>query len=279
MADTSMTLGERLEEARKRKGISIREAAEATKVRGDYLLAMENNSFEINLPEIYVRGFCKIYVNFLRLDTEKFMAEFDAMRAGGRKPAHRFAPQPQRREPSSAASQPNLPPTSGNVSAQSRVSFGRMDMPGGAAAESAPEREHGHGPSPVPPGSREAVEGGIPYLKPILAIAAVVFVVVIAGFAISMFSGSGKSAPGTTEVITASRPLTLVATDTVTVLVINRADNTRLFSGSLMPGETRKIEVDGEIDLRYNNGAALQVERDGKRMRVSTSGTGRSIIP
>ena len=32
------TIGEKLEEARKRKGVSVREAAETTKIRGDYLL-------------------------------------------------------------------------------------------------------------------------------------------------------------------------------------------------------------------------------------------------
>jgi cytoskeleton protein RodZ len=53
------TIGERLEEARKRKGISIREAAEATKIRGDYLHKYENNQFDIKLPEIYVRGFLR----------------------------------------------------------------------------------------------------------------------------------------------------------------------------------------------------------------------------
>ena len=49
------TIGERLEEARKRKGISIREAAEATKIRGDYLQKFESNQFDLNLAEIYVQ--------------------------------------------------------------------------------------------------------------------------------------------------------------------------------------------------------------------------------
>ena len=42
------TIGERLEEARKRKGISIREAAENTKIRGDYLQKFEANTFDID---------------------------------------------------------------------------------------------------------------------------------------------------------------------------------------------------------------------------------------
>ncbi|MDP5080533.1 MAG: helix-turn-helix domain-containing protein, partial [Opitutales bacterium] len=45
------SIGERLEEARKRKGISLREAAEATKIRGDFLGYFEQNKFDFELPE------------------------------------------------------------------------------------------------------------------------------------------------------------------------------------------------------------------------------------
>ena len=58
---TMQTIGERLEEARKRKGVSIREAADATKIRGDYLQKFESNQFDIGLTEIYVRGFLRNY--------------------------------------------------------------------------------------------------------------------------------------------------------------------------------------------------------------------------
>jgi cytoskeleton protein RodZ len=51
------TIGERLEEARKRKGVSIREAAETTKIRGDYLQKFEANSFDVDLPALYVNDF------------------------------------------------------------------------------------------------------------------------------------------------------------------------------------------------------------------------------
>jgi len=37
-----MAIGQKLEEARNRKGISIREASESTKIRGDYLSAFES---------------------------------------------------------------------------------------------------------------------------------------------------------------------------------------------------------------------------------------------
>jgi transcriptional regulator with XRE-family HTH domain len=76
------TIGERLEEARKRKGISIREAAEATKIRGDYLHKFESNQFDIKLPEIYIRGFLRIYSNYLKLPAEKIVADYLALGLG-----------------------------------------------------------------------------------------------------------------------------------------------------------------------------------------------------
>lgn len=76
------TIGERLLEARQRRGVSIREAAESTKVRGDYLAAMENNQFDsIQLADVYRRGFLKIYAKFLRLDAERAVNDYNALLA------------------------------------------------------------------------------------------------------------------------------------------------------------------------------------------------------
>ena len=83
------TLGERLEEARKRKGISIREAAEATKIRGDYLQKFEANSFDVDLPPLYVRGFLRSYARYLDLEPDRIVSDFDALGGRERKPARR----------------------------------------------------------------------------------------------------------------------------------------------------------------------------------------------
>lgn len=72
------SLGERLQEARQRLGVTVREAADVTKVRGDYLQGMEANQFEsIPLADVYKRGFVKIYAKYLRLDEEKAVADFN----------------------------------------------------------------------------------------------------------------------------------------------------------------------------------------------------------
>ncbi|MBE2212314.1 MAG: helix-turn-helix domain-containing protein, partial [Opitutaceae bacterium] len=85
------SIGERLEEARKRRGISVREASEATKIRGDFLLSFENNQFDVGLPEIYVRGFLRNYGSFLKIDSEKLATDYNATLIGDARP--------QRKEP------------------------------------------------------------------------------------------------------------------------------------------------------------------------------------
>jgi cytoskeleton protein RodZ len=69
-------VGDRLAEARKRLGIALREASEATKIRTDYLQAMETGTFDFSLPEIYKVGFLKIYARYLKLDAGQLAADY-----------------------------------------------------------------------------------------------------------------------------------------------------------------------------------------------------------
>src|SRR3954468_20549105 len=80
------TIGERLEEARKKKGISIREAAEATKIRGDYLSKFESNHFDIGLTEIYRRGFLRTYANFLKAPPDRILSDYAGLGRGEVRP-------------------------------------------------------------------------------------------------------------------------------------------------------------------------------------------------
>lgn len=272
MAETGISIGERLEEARKRKGISVREAAEATKIRGDYLLAMENNSFEIALPEIYVRGFLKIYANYLRLDMEKIMGEFDATRAITRKGLHHSSA--ARRDPGSSTAAPSVA-ASGS---QGRMTFGRMEIPQTEGVE-----HHASGPSPIPPdGVNPRGETGVQWLRPALIVGSVAVVVFIVALLVIGFTGnSPEDSSQTAASLQAQaeiRPVTLIASDMVTVWVIRKSDNARVYEGNMSAGQIQRVNVSGTVEIRYSNGRALQVERDGRRMRIGTEGTGRSII-
>ena len=72
-----MPVGQKLEEARKRKGVSLREVSESTKIRGDYLSAIESGNLDINLPEVYLRGFVRLYAKFLGLDQDAMVSDLN----------------------------------------------------------------------------------------------------------------------------------------------------------------------------------------------------------
>ena len=72
-----MPVGQKLEDARKKKGISLREVSESTKIRGDYISAIETGNFEINLPEVYLRSFVRLYSKFLGLDEDAMVDELN----------------------------------------------------------------------------------------------------------------------------------------------------------------------------------------------------------
>ena len=75
-----MAIGQKLEEARNRKGISIREASESTKIRGDFLTSFEAGKFDLQLPEVYLRGFIRVYARFLGIDPESAVDDLSTWR-------------------------------------------------------------------------------------------------------------------------------------------------------------------------------------------------------
>ena len=262
------TIGERLEEARKRKGISIREASEATKIRSDYLQKFETNSYELNLPDIYVRGFLRTYAQYLKLNAEKLLTDYSSLGHGD--------PRDSRRQ-------------------DQREIFGRIDLPdpGKAAPPSAPPPENAPARN-QPPQNRAiptSVVTGAPsadrtqkYKKgAIIGVSALALLLLI--LLLRAVLPSGSSTPSTNTVV-ATQPLpvpsenvmVLVAIDNVRVKVTQRSDNKVLFDGDILKGNTRAIERDGPVYVTYDIGKNLQVEIRGQRFRMSVDGYGRNKL-
>lgn len=263
------TIGERLEEARKKKGISIREAAEATKIRGDYLSRFENNQFDINLTELYVRGFLRTYAQFLRLPAERILNDYAALGRG----------ETRTRQPS-------------------REIYGRMDV----SIVSADERTDSAAPiadeKPAPPASgrrpsvvtRRGPSGGGSGIDPVIlfkygkwAVAGLVALLVIWG-GVSLFTSGSSDTPRSTPVSTTpaaptERTITLVALDTVRVSVTSVADgSTILPETTLMRGQSQTIPRPGPLFVSYTVGKNLAVEVNGKRYGMPTEGRDRARI-
>ncbi len=237
------TIGERLEEARKRKGISIREAAETTKIRGDYLQKFEANSFDIDLPPLYIRGFLRSYALYLDLDPDRFVNDFNSVLAHEGKTLRR----------------------------ENREVYGRVDF-----------GDAGRGPESAVPangGGRSAQDQAVMLKFALLGGGALVAIVVIILLVNVLFSrspakpsASGQPAASTQAGPAESREhtLTLIARAPVRVKVARVSDNQVLFPGltAMAAGETKTIRYSSKLKVTVDDPSKLIIEINGKREDV-----------
>jgi cytoskeleton protein RodZ len=261
------SIGERLEEARKKKGISIREAAEATKIRGEYLQKFEGNQFEIGLTDIYTRGFLRGYANYLRIPSDRLLNDYTALRGG----------EPRPRQPS-------------------REVYGRMDL----AISSADDRGEQQGEAPAGESSQRPHQARFqrpgenlpkgPAIDPALVFKggiALVAILVLLGifWVIKSLAGSGPApvasgAPARASEISeapVSAPapvVTIVATQAVRIKLVRKSDGVELFQGPLQAGERREYP-NVPIYLTASDLAAVEIEYKGRPYPTGHSGHDR----
>lgn len=279
------SIGERLEEARKRKGVTIREAAEATKIRGDYLNSFENNNFTINVPEIYVRGFLRSYCNFLKVNSEKVITDYHTTLLGEAKAAKR----------------------------EHREFFGRMEIQqpplvqeeNKAAGPVDDEKLRAEEREEEPIGLMDqirtyvdkidketAIKGGV------VAVIAVMLLLLIIWLFRTLTSGGidstvadqqnsrGLVPTNNAPVVQQSSPaaatevITLIAVGDVRVSVTERNTGRILLdSHPMVAGQRESIEKVGPVKIDYTAGENLQVAIKGTAYGTGKTGLGYSTIP
>lgn len=241
------TIGERLEEARKRKGISIREAAESTKIRGDYLQKFEANSFEVDLPPLYVRGFLRSYARYLDLDPDRVVSDFDALMGRESRPARR----------------------------ESREAYGRVDF-----GEAARGPEAG---AAAPVGRSDQDQAVMLKFALLGGGALVAVIVVIVLFRVLFSTAPAKPAqtaqgPAPTVQAEAAQTLTLTAIDATRVKVVQDLDGAVLFNGALAKSESKSLKKQGKLLITVEAGKNLRMEVNGRNYAVPIDGYGRFAL-
>jgi cytoskeleton protein RodZ len=71
-------IGNSLREARMRRQIDFPQAEAAIKIRGKYLRALEDEQFELLPAETYVKGFLRTYAEYLGLDGQLYVDEYNS---------------------------------------------------------------------------------------------------------------------------------------------------------------------------------------------------------
>ncbi len=268
------TIGERLEEARKRRGISIREAAELTKIRGNFLDSFEANNFDINLPEIYVRGFLRTYSNCLNINADKIVTDYTATRLAEKRSLRREsrgeffgrmeipeepAETPDQESSEESTTVPSKPPQKQEKQRRPISEF--------ISKEKLSELSHLFTPTNIKLGV--IALGGV-----------LIFVAIIWLIQSIIRSETPSSATDPNSTITASADhITLIALGAVSVKVVQESDQRTLFDGPLVLGETRSVIRNGPVRITYSPGRNLNIEKEGQRFRMPTEEIGRTRIP
>ncbi len=243
------TIGERLEEARKRKGISIREAAEHTKIRGDYLQKFEANTFDIDLPPLYIRGFLRTYSRYLDLDPERVVGEVDAALGRESKPARR----------------------------EHREALGRVDF--GTEPRKTDSSETGE-----KVGGGLANDKAMLIKFGLLGGGAVLVIVIII-LLINVLSSRSPAKP--TQAGQAPEPtlqadpaqiLVLTAVDEARIKVVQDFDKTELFQGSLAKGQAKTFQKRGKLLITVSPGRNLRMEVNGRSYPLPIDGYGQFAL-
>jgi cytoskeleton protein RodZ len=71
-------IGNSLREARLRQGLDLPRIEAATKIRGKYLRALEEERFEVLPGDTYVKGFLRTYADYLGLEGQLYLDEFNS---------------------------------------------------------------------------------------------------------------------------------------------------------------------------------------------------------
>ncbi len=71
-------IGTSLREARLRQALDFPEAEQATKIRGKYLRALEDEQFDVLPAQTYVKGFLRSYAEYLGLDGQLYVDEYNS---------------------------------------------------------------------------------------------------------------------------------------------------------------------------------------------------------
>jgi cytoskeletal protein RodZ len=100
-------IGNSLREARLRQNLDLTDAELSTKIRSKYLRALEEEQFALLPAQTYVKGFLRTYAEWLGLDGQLYVDEYNSRYVGGEdelalRPRRSAAGTPRRRSDSNA---------------------------------------------------------------------------------------------------------------------------------------------------------------------------------
>lgn len=248
--------------ARDAMGFTLRDAADQTRLRADIISNMESGEFNFKLPEIYRRGFLRIYAAFLKLNVDEVMAEYAALQASRRGDMRRAKHLLERIAPASPKEvEPPQP-----VDA-------RYDAPDGASDDALPE-DH-----------MKYVKLGAVFVGVLLAVALIIFGVssLVRPAApeenpdINMAASPASPAPRQAEPSPQPAREYLLGIsalrDTYITVFYPQDKNNPLYTGSIAAGDKMEFKYKTPLNIKTTDAQNIEVFRNGRKLDLSR-GTG-----
>lgn len=256
------TIGQQLQEARKRRGLSLKDASESTKIKIDFLSHFENDRFDFNLPEVYMYGFLKLYANYLKLDTKAIMADYSALKQVS---------------------------IMDNRKRESREVFGKMHLQKKPQFLADPNNDFKVLEEDSAVLTEDEISSYPPplkknYKKPLfLGFALAVFgIVAIISIVIWLKEPRGEGLSkavvvkeGVPSDLIEEDTITLIAENQVHVVVRQESNKQRLFSGTVGPNQPQAIVRQGPVKVHFSDGTSLLIKKSGgQKIKPGRSGVG-----
>jgi cytoskeleton protein RodZ len=222
----SIGIGDVLRDAREEQGRTIEEAARDTRVRGDYLQALEDERFDVFGGDVYAKGFLSSYARYLSVDPQPLLDSY-------RRHVQHDDPSASSIAATPVAKQPSGPPPTWiawavvvvvvmvGVAALAQVFGGRTPEP---AAQQAPQ------PADSPTGTAPPRE-------------------------------TEEPAPSPESTYDGVELLITYEADCWTRVVV---DGATVLEETIQRGETLTFDGDDEIVIRFGNPAGVRVELNGE---------------
>ncbi|MDR0742078.1 MAG: helix-turn-helix domain-containing protein [Puniceicoccales bacterium] len=231
--------GQQFVEARNARGVTLEKASEETKIKLEYLAGIEREEYDFNLPDIYLRGFIRIYARYLKLDVDAVMAscsieEFEVLHSKCvKKVAYNtlIANEKEREDGSDLGINDTIP-----LSKKFKQFMEKIKA----------TVQHRH------------------FMKIVSGLVIVILVFVVFSKAFSSKTEYAKAqSKRADKILDAANQsvLSLIPTGNVKVVVRSKASGEKIFAGNLESGEVKKIVYASPVQVFYDNGEFLLIKQ------------------
>jgi cytoskeletal protein RodZ len=267
-------IGHQIQEARSKQGYTLKDVSDRIRIRPEYLARIEDNSFDIPLPEVYLRAFVRLYSKFLKLPADEMVDSFNkrsaqirfsSQVAADREILGTYTTPIEEREP-----EPETPDS------DDRSVFDRYRM-----------QKDPKSPPWVLLGSialAALLLFGTVFAIRIWILKPAPDVSTVAADSESSTATANDADPSPRPTVGSAavnqRLIELIARAPVYVYVTQTSDNSILYSGTLNTGERKPIIRNGEIAVRTDLAENLSIERGGVAVDLQgTIGRAQFVIP